>query len=781
MIDKKLDSIGTIIVVLLAFLLPIFFIPLFYTPLYEAKVFLLIVGVFVSVFVWGVARLKENKISVPREMFLWPLIAIPFVSILASLFSGNIINSLIGQSMEVDTSIMYLIFVFSFGVGVYLLNSKDKIVKFYLAVTVSALILFLYQIIRLTSGAEFLSFNIFFGNTANLLGKWNDLAIFAGLISLLSLITLDTLRPSGILKVIFYLSFIFSLIILVIVNFSTVWLVLCFILFLLFIRSFLENRFLAKSINKNGMIPHNKSKTSAFILIMLVLSILFLFTGSSLGRVINNQFGILQIEARPSWQSTLAITDKVYSENILFGVGPNNFKKEWLLHKPTSINNTPFWNTDFLFGVGIIPTIFITHGIFSAVAWILFLALFFWAGIRSFVRLDMRPFDNYLSTSSFFSAIFLWILSVFYVPHVVLFFFAFLFSGVFLAVQIQAGVVKQKTFSFSEDLRVGFIGIILIFILLISSVAGLYSSFQKFASAVYIQKANIELSTIGDIKKSEKNVNQALIFNRNDSGYRLMSEISLFKFTDLINKEGYTTGIQQQLQSILTDAIENGRIAISKDDKNYQNWSTLGKVYETLIPIQVDGAYENARASYDMAYSLNPKNPTLALNLARTEFLKGNNQIARERIAESLLLKNDYTDAIYLLSQIEINEGNVQEAISSIETATLIAPQNPLTFFQLGILKYSQEDYGGAIEALNRAILLNNKYSNALYFLGLSYYKLGLLSDAINQFSLVRELNRNNEDVLTILDNLRAGREPFENFSPPEEDPLKGPNPPLEE
>ena len=209
-----------------------------------------------------------------------------------------------------------------------------------------------------------------------------------------------------------------------------------------------------------------------------MLSVLFIFAGPIFERFTSNQFGISQIEARPSWQSTIAITEEIYSDSILFGAGPNNFTKEWLLHKPENVNYTPFWNTDFSFGVGIIPTLFITHGLLSVVAWLLFLALFFWSGIRTLVRLDVKPFDNYLSTSSFLSASYLWLLAIFYVPHPSLFFFAFLFSGIFLAVGIQIGTIKQKVFAFNENLKTGFIGIILLFTILIISVAGLYVSVQ---------------------------------------------------------------------------------------------------------------------------------------------------------------------------------------------------------------------------------------------------------------------------------------------------------------
>ncbi|NQV93442.1 hypothetical protein HQ403_03010 [Candidatus Kaiserbacteria bacterium] len=780
MINERLDSLGTVIVLTLVFLLPIFFIPFISVSPQESKLLLLIAGVLIPVLLWTVARLKSNSITLPKEKFILPLITLPLIAFVSAFFSGNVAHSLVGQGVEVDTVLMILVLVLGFGVGTYLFNSKDKVIKFYLVLITSSLILFSYQLAKLFLGGDFLSFNNMFPSvTSNLLGKWNDMAVFAGLVTLLSLITLDTLRPRGLLKAVFYLSLIMALCILIIVNFSLVWFILGSILFLIFIRSFLANKFFA---HKNGStLAHPTEGTiSGLVLLVLAITVLFILTGSTVERLISAQFGIAQIEARPSLQSTLTLTKEVYSDSILFGAGPNNFTKEWLLHKPTNINNTPFWDLDFQYGVGIIPTFFITHGVLSIIAWVLFFILFLWSGIRTFIRFDLKPFDNYLSTSSFLSASFLWVVSIMYVPHVTLFFFAFLFSGVFLAVQVQTGVVKQRVFTFSEDIKVGFLGIVLLFVLLIVSVTSLYVSAQKYTSSVYIGQASAKINIFSDTQGAEEDINRALLFSKGDLVYRATSEISLFRLTNLINQGENTSETQKQFQEILSKALGSGRSAVAVDDKNYQNWVTLGRAYEVLIPLNVESAYENARISYEQALSLSPRNPKLVLNIARTEVLNGNNDVARERIADALIMKNDYTDAIYLLSQIEIKEGKVSEAIDSIETASFLTPQDPLVFFQLGILKYSEHDYVGAISALERAVLLDNNYANARYFLGLSYYQSGRIEDSINQFNLVKDLNPGSVEVSTILSNIKAGRDPFNNLNPPT-DQFEGFGPPLEE
>ena len=57
----------------------------------------------------------------------------------------------------------------------------------------------------------------------------------------------------------------------------------------------------------------------------------------------------------------------------------------------------------------------------------------------------------------------------------------------------------------------------------------------------------------------------------------------------------------------------------------------------------------------------------------------------------------------------------------------MLAPQNVGILFQLGFLKYLNKDYSGSIDALARATTIQPNYSNAKYFLGLSYSKVGRL------------------------------------------------------
>ncbi|MFZ2769650.1 MAG: tetratricopeptide repeat protein, partial [Minisyncoccia bacterium] len=115
----------------------------------------------------------------------------------------------------------------------------------------------------------------------------------------------------------------------------------------------------------------------------------------------------------------------------------------------------------------------------------------------------------------------------------------------------------------------------------------------------------------------------------------------------------------------------------------------------------------------------------------------------------------------FLLTQIEIKDNNIDKAIKSAETTAILRPDNAGLFFQLGILKYSNKDYAGAIEALNYALKIIPDYANAKYYLGLSLDLAGRHDEAIVQFEDLVKTNPDNQAVIAVLANLKAGKDAF--------------------
>ena len=145
----------------------------------------------------------------------------------------------------------------------------------------------------------------------------------------------------------------------------------------------------------------------------------------------------------------------------------------------------------------------------------------------------------------------------------------------------------------------------------------------------------------------------------------------------------------------------------------------------------------------------------------------------------AIKMKSDYLDAHFLLSQIEVADNNLSAAIKSVTSASVIDPTNSATFFQLGLLKYNIKDFSGAINSLEKAIKISPDYANAKYFLGLSYESIGDRAKAIGLFEDIKLTNPDNQELDSILVNLKAGKPIFNNTT--ETKPEKGKTLPVKE
>lgn len=761
-------------------LLPVLFLPLLSAPFQFTKTAFALVLSLAVLILFIIARLKEGVLSIPYNIVFGALWAIPLTYVVSALFAApNLSMAFLGQRIETDTVFFIVIMALLTTFIPLLVRSKQRVLSIYTGLFVSFTLLVIYQGARLLGGADFLSFDIFTTSTSNLLGKWNDLGIFFGLTAILSLLTLEGLRLRKISQAVLYIVLVLSLLFVAIVNFVPIWITLGVFALGFFIYSFFRDRLHgAGGEMTTSVLKH--PKISILAIIVLAISVVFIIWSATLGNALANYFEISHLEARPSWQSTVDVLKGTYGQNAFLGSGPNTFVNQWVNFKPAPINSTLFWNVDFSSGIGAIPTAFVNGGALGALAWIAFLGALLVLGVRALL---LRPtgegFSYYLTLSSFIAAVYLWVFMIFYVPNVVLVVFAFLFTGLFLASLRHQGMLKEKRFSFAENPKMGFVSVLVLTVLLILSLVGLYLVGQRYVSAAQFQGAIVTMNMDGDLAAAKSSADKALATVELDIHHQFAAELQILTLNQIVNSsEGSVDERRQKFQDELALAIQHGQRATELRPEFYQNWLTLGRVYAAVVPLQIQGAYENAKVAYEKARELAPQHPQVYLALAELEAVKPDNAASKDYLAQALALKNNYTAAVFLLAQLQIADGELENALRSVEAATILAPQNPVVFFQLGLLRYNKQDWAGAAAALEKAVELNDDYANARYFLGLAYFKLHRPNDATAQFAKIEQLNPDNQEVKTILANLRAGKEPFTDVNV--EAPEKRPEPPID-
>jgi len=741
------------------FLLPFFFIPATSFPFQLAKVALITTGVLVAFFFWIIGRIKHGSFSVPWSPLFASLIAIPIIAILSTLFSGHISNSFLGQGIEIGTSGFILISTLFVLLLSELYSSKEKIFYAYAAFIIGFFIVALFQLLRLAFGAQFLVLGNFSGTTANLIGKWNDLGIYAGLGILLSLMSLELLELSKLFKWILYVAIVIGFFFTTLTDF---YLNLYFIsipgtvligaiALIIFVHVFFLGRFSRNKLAVPETSPVQAEKMPVASLLVIVLSIIFVLAGNQISSRLNGYFNITNTDTRPSWQATMHVgwqTVKSGFEPALFGVGPNRFGEQWLVYKPSGTNITDFWNTEFAFGIGYIPSMLVTTGILGILSWIVFLVFFVWAGFKAAFSKIKDHFSFFLLLSSFIAALYLWIIDLLYIPSVVTLGLTFVFTGLFFASLIRERLVPVKTVQPFRTQRVGFSSMFVMVILLIGTIVWAYTAEAQVVSVVYTQKALESLSS-NDLDQAQQYLLKSIsLDSHQDYVYQYLAQIALSHFNQTASDTTLSKdSMQNALQGYLSFGLAAANQAIAIDSSNYENYVVRGNVYAVVVPLGQANAYASAKADYMKAIALSPNDPSLYLDLANLELANKNVSGATTDINQALQLKPNYLDAISLLAQIDINQGDTADALTVLQNATAVDPNDPTLYFQIGSLRYGTKDYQGASSAFAQALVLDSQYSNAEYYLGLSYENLGRTQDALTVFQDLLKKNPNNQTI----------------------------------
>lgn len=97
-------------------------------------------------------------------------------------------------------------------------------------------------------------------------------------------------------------------------------------------------------------------------------------------------------------------------------------------------------------------------------------------------------------------------------------------------------------------------------------------------------------------------------------------------------------------------------------------------------------------------------------------------------------------------------------AIKCYNRAAELEPSNPYLYTELGQVYLMQKNIAAAKENFQKAVAYNQAYSNARYFLGLIYDSEGDKEAALQEFEIVGQLNPDNNEIKTIVENLKAGK-----------------------
>lgn len=749
----------------------VFFIPSQVVPFIYSKITIAALAVLVAIVFFILARLRRGNVIVPPLALIGAVWLVPAAYLLSALFSGvSTSAAFYGTDLEPDTLGFVVLTAVLTTLTALTFRRGPQYRAFFRASAIVLAVVLLAQIIFFIIGKVMPNV---ISSTTNLVGSFNDLGLLVGLGVILSLLGLRFLGIEGRSKTAILVCGAVGLFVLAVVNSQIIWALVALVALGLFIESIMKKSTGEDDLEFDGVdvisgerdlgSDGDESHTIGAPLVTLLVAIFFLIGGSTIGNALVSAMGASVVDVRPSWQSTFDVGSHVYATSPVFGSGPGTFVGQWLKFRDRSLNDTIFWNIDFTSGIGYIPTSFVTTGVVGVIAWLAFLGLFLYIGVRALLfRTPSDAFMRYVSLASFTGVVYILVASIVSVPGPVVLIIGAMMLGVFISSLRYGRERRELGIIFARSPRVGFVIVFGLTLLLLASVLAAYVFVERYLADVSYARAAVAYRS-ADYAEATTNVNRSILFAPSERAYQLSAAIGIERMKQIVADQTLApSDAQQQFQAALTGSIQAGATATRLWPHNYQNWVVLGNVYQTVVPLNIQGAYENAKASFEEAAKLSPTNPTVPFIVAQLEIAKGDAAAGEAKLIEAITLKHDYIQAIFLLSQLQAQQGKAAEALQAAEAAAYFAPNDPTVLFQVGILRSANGNTAGAIDALTKATQVNTQFANAYFFLGVMYALSGDYAKAASALETVANFSAENaQAVASDLEALQAGRNPF--------------------
>jgi tetratricopeptide (TPR) repeat protein len=323
-------------------------------------------------------------------------------------------------------------------------------------------------------------------------------------------------------------------------------------------------------------------------------------------------------------------------------------------------------------------------------------------------------------------------------------------------------------------------------IIIVGFISLIFLDGQKYAAAALYNKALASDAQGAKVEDLIDKLNRVTNLDPSRDLYHRNLSVALFA---LLNQKVSEKGIQNlseddraNISNLYFAAEEQARAAINLNPNNPDNLVQLAQINQNVIGSK-DGADEAALASYRSAIKASPRDPALYyqmgqvyLTMTDLEIAKNAGQqqgkqantmpdkakedlaLAKQNFEKAVELKGNFIQAQFMIAITLERLGEIDQAIAKLEESQKMNPRDPGISFQLGVLYYQEEKFDKSRDQLESTVKIVENYSNARYFLGLAYDKLGDKKKALEQFQKVSDLNPDNQDVKKIIANLEAGK-----------------------
>lgn len=386
-----------------------------------------------------------------------------------------------------------------------------------------------------------------------------------------------------------------------------------------------------------------------------------------------------QLPLDTSWK----ISVSAFRDSPFWGSGPASYLSDFTLYKPIEFNNTKFWNIRFDTAFNEYLQILATLGATGLIV----LLLLTMVAIASAFKILSNPRTGSISLPLAIAIITFFIILAVHASTLTLWVIGIIIFVCFLAITKEG----DKEISFEEDLSapgkvpsnplpiiITMIVIVLLGLVLFQTSQALIGDYhhRQALNAVTQGQGLVAYNEFVLAEKYSPNVD---LYRSNlaQTNFALANAIAAAKGPTETSPSGSLTDQDKQnIQVLLSQAINEGRTATTLNPNNPGNWEVLGSIYRQISGVAQD-ALQFALDSYGRAIQRDPFNPFLRLTVGGIYLSAKNPDMAIRFFTDAINLKPDYANAYFNLAVALNDKGDIANAtLATQKTISLLDPNS---------------------------------------------------------------------------------------------------------
>jgi tetratricopeptide (TPR) repeat protein len=663
-----LEKVSRLIVVALAFLVPVFFLPTT-TEFFQFNKLALVASLTILLLVlWAIRIVLGQRMEITRSSLDIPLLIFTGVVALSTIFSIQKSFSIYGSQGRWFPSLfgMLTMIVFYYAAAP-LLNDRKTIRNVLMALvaggTVSTLVALLAYFGVFLGSATYLKLPNF-----TLVGSVTLAALLAGLSSVLALM-LSADEKKAPKKIFLNVATILNFAYVVLANVLVGWVVLLVgligIAFFFGVGKILKDRFSLMLVGGASI---------AILLVTLLPATSGLVKNASYPREI-----VLPLQE--SW----VVATSTIQDYPLLATGPSTYQLNFTRYRPLSLNTSGIWNVRFDRPYNEIFSIISTLGLLGAVAAAFLAYKLFVVTNRSVRSVQDESGLSAVIAVAIFATLASFLVTYASVTNAFILFLLLVLMVANHALLEGANLSERVVVSFAQfssittigaagAIKKEFLHILVAVPMLALAVYSGYLGYRVYAAEYYMRQSivsalNNQASKTYDYQARAININP-----QRDTYHSSYAQTNLALANILAAKQDLTNDERATIQTLIAQAIRSSRVSTElANPLNVANWETRALIYRSLIGV-AQNAPEWAISTYNTAVQLDPTNPSLRLDLGGVYYAAGDYLSAANFFRQAVNLKPDYANAHYNFAQSLLRLNDFNNAKRELEVVKSLVP-----------------------------------------------------------------------------------------------------------